>query len=323
MTGAPPALNSPRNTPGTDFSDPTITGKTFVRSLAASDTLGFFDDRLLVTVGARRQQMVVQSYNYMSGTRTANYDESITTPVYGIVFKPWKYVSLYANRIEGLAQGPTSPLKSGSLTVIGGGQAYAPARSKQIEAGVKVDMGSYGATLGVYRIEQPGAGYAEAIDATNARYVREGQQINKGVELNVFGEPASGLRLLGGVTLMNTELKGTLNGANDGNRAIGVPSFQLNAGVDWDVPGLQGVTLNGRMLRTGGQYADAANELSLPAWNRFDVGARYTFMLQQREVTVGATVENVANEKYWESAQGGFLSQGDPRVAKLSATIDF
>lgn len=135
VTGAPPALNSPRNTPGTDFSDPTITGKTFVRSLAASDTLGFFDDRLLVTVGARRQQMVVQSYNYMSGTRTANYDESITTPVYGIVFKPWEHVSLYANRIEGLAQGPTSPLKSGSLTVIGGGRLmrlHGPSRSKRV-----------------------------------------------------------------------------------------------------------------------------------------------------------------------------------------------
>ncbi|MHA4979220.1 TonB-dependent receptor [Pseudomonas extremorientalis] len=323
VTGAPPTLNNPRNTPGTDFSDPTITGKTFVRSAAVSDTLGFFDDRLLVTLGARRQQMVVQAYNYMSGTRTSNYDESITTPVYGLVFKPWQHVSFYANRIEGLAQGPTSPVNSGNRTIIGGGQAFAPARSRQIEAGVKVDMGTYGATLGVYRIEQPGAGYVQVIDATTARYVREGQQINKGVELNVFGEPLSGLRLLGGVTVMKTELKDTQNGANDGNRAIGVPSFQLNADVEWDVPGLQGVTLNGRWLRTGGQYADAANNLSLPTWNRFDVGARYNFKVAKRDVTLGATMENVANTKYWESAQGGFLSQGDPRVAKLSATVDF
>ncbi|MHA4968547.1 TonB-dependent receptor [Pseudomonas extremorientalis] len=323
VTGAPPTLNNPRNTPGTDFSDPTITGKTFVRSAAVSDTLGFFDDRLLVTLGARRQQMVVQAYNYMSGTRTSNYDESITTPVYGLVFKPWQHVSFYSNRIEGLAQGPTSPVNSGNRTIIGGGQAFAPARSRQIEAGVKVDMGTYGATLGVYRIEQPGAGYVQVIDATTARYVREGQQINKGVELNVFGEPLSGLRLLGGVTVMKTELKDTQNGANDGNRAIGVPSFQLNADVEWDVPGLQGVTLNGRWLRTGGQYADAANNLSLPTWNRFDVGARYNFKVAKRDVTLGATVENVANTKYWESAQGGFLSQGDPRVAKLSATVDF
>lgn len=323
VTGAEPRLNSPRNTPGTDFSDPTITAKTFMRSAAVSDTVGFIDDRLLVTLGLRHQQMVVQGYNYMSGSRTANYDQSITTPVYGIVFKPWEHVSLYANRIEGLAKGPVSPVNSSGRTVIGGGQAFAPARSKQIEAGVKVDMGTYGATLGVYRIEQPGAGYTQIIDATTARFVREGEQINKGVELNVFGEPLAGLRLLGGATVMKTELKGTQNGANDGNRAIGVPSFQLNAGVEWDVPGLQGVTLSGRMLRTGGQYVDAANNLSLPAWNRFDLGARYNFKVEQRDVTLGLNVDNVANTKYWESAMGGYLTQGDPRVAKLSASIEF
>ena len=308
---------------GGDLSDPGITAKTFVRSAAVSDTFGFLDDRLLFTAGLRHQEMVMQGYAYGSGPRTSNYTASINTPVYGLVFKPWEHVSFYANHIEGLAQGPTAPVVSGGLNVTNGSQAYAPARSKQTEAGVKLDMGTFGATLGVYRIEQPSDGYSIQTSATTAEYVREGQQINQGVELNVFGEPISGLRLLGGVTVMKTELKDTLNGANDGNRAIGVPSFQLNAGVDWDVPGLQGVTLNGRMLRTGGQYADAANNLSLPAWNRFDVGARYNFKVAQRDVTLGATVENVANEKYWESALGGYLSQGEPRVAKLSATVDF
>jgi len=306
-----------------DLNDPGITGKTFVRSGAASDTLGFFDDRLLVTVGVRRQQLVVQGFAYGSGTRTSKYDESITTPVYGIVFKPWEHVSFYANRIEGLAEGPTSPVTSGNLIVTNGNQAFAPARSKQIEAGVKVDMGTYGASLGVYRIEQPGDGYSVATSATTAEFVREGKQINKGVELNVFGEPIEGLRLISGLTLMDTELKDTQNGANDGNRAIGVPNFQFNAGVDWDVPGLQGVALNARMLRTGGQYADAANNLSLPTWNRFDAGARYGFKVEQKDVTLRFGIENLANEKYWESAQGGYLTQGEPRVAKLSGTIDF
>jgi iron complex outermembrane receptor protein len=40
-------------------------------------------------------------------------------------------------------------------------------------------------------------------------------------------------------------------------------------------------------------------------------------------VTLRFGVENVANKKYWESAQGGYLTQGEPRVAKLSGTIDF
>ncbi|MNF78233.1 Ferrichrome receptor FcuA precursor [compost metagenome] len=184
-------------------------------------------------------------------------------------------------------------------------------------------MGTYGATLGVYRIEQPADGYTEVIDDTTARFVNDGEQVNKGVELNVFGEPIDGLRLLSGVTVMDTELKKTQGGLNDGNHAIGVPTFQFNASVDWDVPGLQGVALNGRMLRTGGQYADAANNLSLPTWNRFDAGARYAFKVQEKDVTLRFGVENVANKKYWESAQGGYLTQGEPRMAKLSGTIDF
>ncbi|MNK92142.1 Ferrichrome receptor FcuA precursor [compost metagenome] len=239
------------------------------------------------------------------------------------MFKPWEHVSFYANRIEGLAEGPIAPTTAGSRVVVNGNEAFSPARSKQIEAGVKVDMGNYGATLGVYRIEQPADGYTQAIDATTAEFIHDGEQVNKGVELNVFGEPLEGLRLLSGVTVMDTELKKTQDGLNDGNHAIGVPTFQFNASVDWDVPGLQGVALNGRMLRTGGQYADAANNLSLPTWNRFDAGARYAFRVQEKDVTLRFNVENVANKEYWESAQGGFLTQGEPRTAKLSGTIDF
>jgi len=311
------------NFPGGDLGDPNVVSKTIVRSGAVSDTLGFINDRVLLTLGVRRQQLIVQGYSYADSSRTAFYDESITTPVYGIVIKPWDHVSIYANHIEGLAAGPTAPTSAGSLTVSNGAQVFAPARSKQTEAGVKVDMGTYGASLGVYRIEQPSDGYTQVVNATTAVYVRDGEQVNKGVELNVFGEPIQGLRLLTGLTRMETELKGTAGGTNDGNRAIGVPTFQFNASVDWDVPGLQGVSLNGLMLRTGGQYADAANTLSLPTWNRFDVGARYNFKVDQRDVTVRATVENVANKDYWASAQGGFLTQGDPRLVKLSGSIDF
>lgn len=303
---------------GGDINDPGIVGKTINRSVAISDTLGFVDDRVLLTYGLRKQTLKVDAWNYQ-GNRSAAYDESITTPVYGIVLKPWENVSVYANRIEGLAQGPTAPASAGGMPVTNAGEVFAPARSKQVEAGIKYDKGTFGASLGVYRIEKPSDGYTNA-DGT---YVRQGTQRNRGVELNLYGEPIDGLRLLAGATLMVTELKGTKNGANDGNRAIGVPKFQYNLGADWDVPGLQGVALNARMLRTGGQYANEANTLSIPAWNRFDLGARYSFDVEQRAVTLRANLENVANTRYWASANGGYLSQGEPRLLKVSATVDF
>ncbi|MDH1264756.1 TonB-dependent siderophore receptor [Pseudomonas sp. GD03944] len=312
---------------GGDIHDPGVTDKTTNQSLAISDTLGFMDDRLLVTVGLRRQSLLVQNYAYdggsssnYDGARESKYDKMITTPVYGVVFKPWEHVSFYANRIEGLAQGPNAPADFGGTPLTNANQSFAPARSKQIEAGVKVDMGTYGGSLGVYRIEQPADGYTDAATFT---YVREGEQVNRGVELNIFGEPLDGLRLISGLTVMDTELKSTQNGANDGNDAIGVPRFQFNASVDWDVPGLEGVALNARMLRTGGQYADAANNLSLPTWNRFDLGARYGFKMDDKYITLRANVENVTNEEYWASAHAGYLTQGEPRLVKLSGTVDF
>ncbi|MNR03713.1 Ferrichrome receptor FcuA precursor [compost metagenome] len=228
------------------------------------------------------------------------------------MIKPWEHVSFYANRIEGLAKGPTPP-----TTSLNRDDTFAPVRSKQIEAGVRLDMGSYGASIGAYRIEQPSSYTQDGI------FRVDGQQLNKGIELNVYGEPLDGLRLLSGATLMKTEIEGSANGINDGNRAVGVPRFQFNLGADWDVPGLEGAALSARMLRTGGQYLNAANTQSIPAWSRFDLGARYAFGFDDRDVTLRANLENVANEAYWASANGGYLTQGTPRTLKVSVTVDF
>jgi iron complex outermembrane receptor protein len=324
-----PSLSRPTDVSltGGDLGDPGVTGKNRNRSLALSDTVGLFDDTLLLTYGVRRQQLRVENYTYEGttsggvpygnndGSRSALYNDSITTPVYGIVYKPIDTVSLYANRIEGLAQGPTA-----SGTVLNAGQSFPPGRTKQLEAGIKLDMGSFGANLAAFRIEKPTDGFT---DAASNLFVRDGKQINRGVEFSVYGEPLEGLRLLAGATRLESKLEDTAGGTTDGNHAIGVPTFLMNASVDWDVPGLQGVSLNTRFLRTGGQYADQANNLSLPSWNRFDAGARYGFKMAEKDVTLRVNVENIANKDYWASANGGYLTQGDPRLVKFSGTIDF
>lgn len=311
---------------GGEMGDPGVTGKTRNRSIAISDTVGLFEDRLLLTYGVRRQQLRVENYYYdgtwpvsasrpyRDGSRNGEaYDKSVTTPVYGIVFKPTDSVSLYANRIEGLAQGPTAP-----ATVENAGQMFPPGRTKQLEAGIKLDRQSYGANLAVFRIEKPSDGYTQG-----STFIRDGEQVNKGLELSVFGEPIEGLRLMAGGTRMSSEQKKTANGSNDGNHAIGVPTFQLNASVDWDVPGVPGLALNARMLRTGGQFVDAANNLSLPTWNRFDAGARYKLKMADKDLTLRVNVENLTDKNYWASANGGYMTQGDPRLVKFSGTIDF
>ncbi|WP_275547232.1 MULTISPECIES: TonB-dependent receptor [unclassified Pseudomonas] len=299
--------------PSGDLHDPDTTAKVQNKSLAVSDTLGFYDDRVLLTLGVRRQTIGADAWSAANGSRTSNYQESITTPAYGLVIKPFEYLSLYANRVESLQQGPTAPNAANNR-----GTMFAPYRSKQTELGVKLDWGRFGGNLSVFRIEQP-----QGVIDGNGNYGVDAEQRNRGVELSLFGEPLSGLRLLGGATWTEAELRGTAGGANDGNQAVGVPEFQFNVAADWDVPGVPGLSLNGLLLRTGGQFVDAGNDYSIPAWTRVDLGARYKTRLDERAVTFNAVLENVADENYWASANGGYLTQGAPRTFKVSATVDF
>ncbi len=308
-----PIAEPPATSVSGDLHDPDTTAKVQNKSLAVSDTLGFVDDSVLLTLGLRRQSIGADAWSAASGASTSNYQDSITTPAYGLVIKPTEYLSLYANRVESLQQGPTAPNAANNR-----GTMFAPYRSKQTEVGVKLDWGRFGGNLSVFRIEQP-----QGVLDGNGNYGVDGEQRNRGIELSLFGEPLSGLRLLGGATWTEAELRGTAGGVNDGNQAVGVPEFQFNVSADWDVPGVPGLSLNGLLLRTGGQFVDTGNDYSIPAWTRVDLGARYKTRLDQRAVTFNAVVENVADENYWASANGGYLTQGAPRTLKVSATVDF
>jgi iron complex outermembrane receptor protein len=154
-----------------------------------------------------------------------------------------------------------------------------------------------------------------------------GKRRHRGAELMVFGEPTRGLRLLGGATLLDTEQLNTADGLTDGNRAVGVPRLQANAGVEWDVPGVEGLTLTGRVVYTSSQYADLANQQELPAWTRYDIGARYLTEVAGTPITLRARIDNVTNKNYWASAGGygdaGYLVLGGPRTFMLTASAEF
>jgi iron complex outermembrane receptor protein len=300
------------------ISDPGFTGRTQLRSLALSDTLGFMDDRLQVTVGARRQKLHVLGYDYGApGAKNSEYEQYTTSPVVGANFRISDQWAVYANHIEALTQGGQAPVNFNGAPVTNAGQVFAPYKAKQNEIGVKWDAGHIGSSLGLYQIKEPSA----YVDATNT-YVVDGEQRNRGVEWSFFGEPVTGVRILGGANYVQPELVKTQGGLSDGHDAIGVPRFQANAGVEWTIPNTQDLTLSARAVRTGKQYLDVNNKLRVPAWTTYDIGARITPTLENVPVTFNVSVENLMNKGYWASATGGYLTQGTPRTVMVSASFD-
>jgi iron complex outermembrane receptor protein len=173
--------------------------------------------------------------------------------------------------------------------------------------------------MSVFRIERPNT----VTDPITRVYGLNGEQRNTGLEMNVFGEPVAGVRVLGGFMLLDAELTKTRGGINEGNTAIGVAKVNVNLGTEWDVGYVPGLTLTARAIHTGDQYIDEANTLEIPDWTRFDIGSRYAFKTHGKTVTLRANVENVFDKRYWSTASSAGLTFGTPRTALLSATLDF
>jgi len=198
-----------------------------------------------------------------------------------------------------------------------------PFTSEQIEAGVKYDAGAFGGTLSVFRTTRP----SEYFDDVTRIYSAGSEQENRGVELTVYGEPVEGLRLIGGATWLDAEVTRTQNAAEAGKPPIGVPEFQINANVEWDVPSVNGLTLEGRAVHTGSQQVNALNTVELGSWTRFDAGVRYDFTAGERPLTIRARVENIADEDQWVAVGGypgsNYLTLGAPRTFRVSISTDF
>lgn len=300
----------------TPSSVPKVTESKFY-GLALSDTMSIWDERAQLMVGARFQHIDSENYSTTNGAITSSSDASATTPMVGVVVKPWDNVSLYANYAEGLSIGETAPTNA-----INAGQTLSPYKSKQYEVGTKVDTGPVTLTASLFQIEKP-FGVLET-RGSNLVFERGGEQRNRGLELSAFGELTNSVRLLSGITFMQGELTKTNNAATQGNDAIGVPKVLVNLGAEWDTPFLEGFTLTGNVVHTGKQYADTANIQKLPAWTRLDLGARYKTTIHERPVTFRAEVENVFNKNYWAGvASFGTVAQGAPLTVKISMTTDF
>ena len=293
---------------------------TTMSSLALADTLTAADKRIQLTVGARLQQVQTVNFNTTSGAQTSESDKSALSPSVALIIKPWQNVSLYGNFIQGLQPGTIV-----GNTFTNAGEAFPPYKTTQYEAGVKVDWGKFTTTASMFQISQPSI----LTNTANNTQFLGGEQVNQGLELNVFGEPVEGIRLLGGLMLLNAVLAKTQGGLRDGWTAPFSPDLNLNLGGEWDLPFARGVTLNGRAIYTSSQYIDTTYpRRSLPAWTRFDVGVRYTFDTDRsptgKPVALRFNVDNLLDTNYWAGGQSAtLLFLGAPRTFRLAMTADF
>ena len=301
--------------PATSFDAPQIS-KTQLRlaSYGLVDTVSFAQDQVQLTMGLRRQEVLNDSFNVKTGARSARYDAAATTPAVALLVKASKTIALYGNYIEGLSQGATAP-----MTAANAGEVFAPYKSKQIEAGVKIDLGEFAHTLSVYEIKRP----SSYVDPLSNIFSFGGEQRNRGIDWGFFGSPLRDVRLMGGIAYVDPTLAKTNNGVNQGKQATGVPRLQAKLGVEWDAPQVPGLTVTANATSASKQYINEDNSLWVAGRTVVDMGARYATRAGGRPLTLRASVSNVGNKAYWARPQWTSLGLGAPRTFMLSGTMDF
>ncbi|RKG35727.1 TonB-dependent receptor [Acinetobacter guerrae] len=290
-------------------------GVTNLRSIALGDNLTILDDRLNIMLGARYQEIDQDIYSY--GVYKYNNTKNKVTPAVGLSYKLIPELSVYANYIEALVQGD-GILNSQT------GDYYLPSPfvSKQKELGFKYENGKIGGTLDYFYTDREKA----AVNSSGSQQFSQAKNVHQGIEFNAYGQLNEQVRILGGASWIKTEQKNTYQALYDGNDVIGVPKFQANLGADWQLPIPQNISLNGRVIYTGSSYANNSNTFKLKDWTRVDLGATYKTLVNQTLTAITFGVSNVFDKDYWASAAVNdytYLSLGEPRTFKLSASFDF
>lgn len=270
------------------------------RSWFASDTLH---------LGARWDLVLGLRHSRIEDTPN-QYDRSATTPTVAVVFKPAPGLATYASYIESLEAGQVAP-----VTAANPNQVFPPLKSRQVELGVKVDGEQGSASAALFRIER-GLAYTDAAN----RFSQDGEAHYDGLELSAKTRPTRDW-LLGASALFLRARNAETEAALDGRQVQGAPQRQLALYSEYQWPGTAWV-LSAGLQHYGARPIDAANTVSLPAYTLFDLGLRYATRLGGTWTTWRLNVDNVANKAYWQTS-ANYLTQGAPRVVKLSARFDF
>ncbi|MDR2637615.1 MAG: TonB-dependent receptor, partial [Zoogloeaceae bacterium] len=247
------------------------------------------------------------------------YHKSASTPTLSLIYKPVDNLTFYATYIESLEAGDIAGDTYGGYAVTNAGAVLEPLVSKQIELGAKATLGGMLLTGALFEIDK-GLQYYDLRDPTRPTYVQDGRQVHTGLEFTATGALTRNLTLVGGITVFDARVReNKQNPELEGKRPTNVSESMAKLYVEYQVPGLAGLTLNGGISYTGKFYGDNINTDKMPGYTLLDAGLRYVIDAGGYPLTLRLNVNNLADKRYWINQN--YL--GDPRTVVMSLNLKF
>ncbi len=249
-------------------------------------------------------------------------DKPVWLPQYAATFSPVANLTIYSSYAEVLSLGPQAP-----WWVDNASQFLAPFNTRQVELGAKYEPGQrILLTTAFFHMRAPFF-YPESDGAGGLIFVSQGRETHNGVELNAEGKAANWLRLNASAAAMNAISTDTGTPSYDNKQVINVPHLHTNVFADVTVPRMHELHLMPGWSLTTRKEATRDDTVSVPSYNLFNLGARYTPGGEKGRVTFHIFANNIANKRYWSDTGASygdtFVWLGAPTTVRLSAHYTF
>lgn len=284
------------------------------RSVFLTDTITV-NEWFEIFAGLRHTMIEQYGRDNSSAPLEKTYDESSTNPTLGLIYKPREKMAAYASYSEGIEIGGTAP-----DTAVNAFEVMAPLESSQIELGFKYELNDRALlTVALFEIDKG----LEYTDDANV-FVQNGRQVHQGAEVVFRGRVTDELRLIGGAAFLDAEVEKTGDPSLEGKRPTGVPEWQANLYVEYDLSLLlPGLFINGGIFYVGERAILPDNTWEAGDYIRLDAGLRYEHRLfGDRKVTYRLNVENLTDEEYLQNTAFRALNFGAPLTVLASVQID-
>jgi iron complex outermembrane receptor protein len=270
------------------------------QSFYAQDELGFFDQKLRLTIAAR----------YTHATTTdpyaGNTNDRKFTPRVGLSYSIDPNTSAYAVYDQSFVP------QTGRIF---GGEKVKPITGNNMELGLKRDWfgGKWSTTLSAYQILKNNQLVTDPDKhgESAANYVLQlGQTKTKGIEFDARGEIITGLSLMVNYAYTDSKISKDTDPTNVGNP---VPGFAKHVTNAWLTYRLQQGSLKGLGFSTGYQWqldrlpwSLGTGTSDLPNYFRLDAGASY----QIKKMSFALNVNNVLNAYLYSGGHEGVSTDG-------------
>jgi iron complex outermembrane recepter protein len=170
---------------------------------------------------------------------------------------------------------------------------------------------------GVFDVRKPYFGLDPALE-----FRRLGEVRNRGIEMSLAGQITPQFNIVLGAVLLDATVSGdAVELGLIGPRPVGSFGRHITGAFNWNLPWVQGLSLDLTYESTSDRIADSRNSFVIPARYIVGLGGRYRFQLFDKPATYRAQLASANNVFGWGNVGEGFY-YNPPRRFQTSLTVD-